>query len=118
MASFASLTGQSLSNDDAPDSFNCINALLGTSKTGREWLVEHAGRLTLLKGDWKFIEPGPGVKLQVNTNTETGNDPLPQLYNLKTDLGEKNNTAQQNPAIVKELTDLLKKIKDDGRTRF
>ena len=83
MASFASLTGQSLSNDAAPDSFNYLNTLLGKSKTGREWLVEHAGRLSIIKGDWKFIEPGPGVKLQVNTNTETGNDPLPQLYNLK-----------------------------------
>lgn len=118
MASFASLTGQSLSNDDAPDSFNYINTLLGKSKPGREWLVEHAGRLTIIKGDWKFIEPGPGVKIQVNTKTETGNDPLPQLYNLKTDLGEKSNVAQQNPGIVKELTDLLQKIRNDGRTRF
>jgi hypothetical protein len=56
--------------------------------------------------------------LQVNTNTETGNDPLPQLYDLKTDIGEKNNLASQNPLIVKDLTDILKKIKDDGRTRF
>ena len=30
---------------------------------------------------------------------------------LKTDLGEKNNVAQENPAIVKELTDLLQKDK-------
>jgi arylsulfatase A-like enzyme len=118
MASFASLTGQSLSNEDAPDSFNYLNTLLGKSKTGREWLVEHAGRLTIIKGDWKFIEPGPGVKIQVNTNTETGNDPLPQLYNLKTDLGERNNVAKENPAIVKDLTDLLQKIRNDGRTRF
>jgi arylsulfatase A-like enzyme len=118
MASFASLTGQSLSKDDAPDSFNYINTLLGKSKTGREWLVEHAGRLTIIKGDWKFIEPGSGVKLQINTNTETGNDAQPQLYNMKTDLGEKNNVAQENPAIVKDLTDLLQKIKNDGRTRF
>jgi arylsulfatase A-like enzyme len=118
LASFASLTGQTLSNDDAPDSFNNIDALLGKSKKDREWLVEHSGRLTLIKGDWKFIEPGPGAKLQVNTNTETGNDPEPQLYNLKTDLGEKNNVATQNPLIVKELTDILQKIRNDGRTRF
>jgi arylsulfatase A-like enzyme len=117
-ASFASLTGQSLSNDEAPDSQNYLSTLLGLSKTGREWLVEHSGRLTIIKGDWKFIEPGTGVKLQVNTNTETGNDPLPQLYDLKTDIGEKNNLASQNPLIVKDLTDILKKIKDDGRTRF
>lgn len=120
MCSFASLTGQSLSSDDAPDSFNYLNALLGKSKTGREWVVEHAsnGRLSIIKGYWKYIEPGPGVKVNLNTNTETGNDPLPQLYNLKTDLGEKNNVAPQNPGIVKELTELLQKIKDEGRTRF
>jgi len=36
---------------------------------------------------------------------------LPQLYNLKTDLGEKKNIAAENPAIVKELTDMLNSIK-------
>jgi arylsulfatase A-like enzyme len=118
MASFASLTNQVLKNDDAPDSFNQINTLLGKSKTDREWLVEHAGRLSVIKGEWKYIEPGPGVKLQVNTNTETGNDTLPQLYNLKSDLGEKINVASQNPAVVKELIALLQKIKDEGRTRY
>ena len=117
LSSFASLTGQSLSPDDAPDSYNYLNILLGKSKNGREWLIEHAtnGRLSIIKGDWKFIEPGPGPKIDLNTNTELGNDPLPQLYNLKSDLGEKNNVASRNPGIVKELSDLLKKIKDNGR---
>lgn len=118
MASFASLTGQALGKEDAPDSFNSLNTLLGKSNTGREYLVEHAGRLTIIKGDWKFIESGGGQKIQVNTNTETGNDPEPQLYNLKTDLGEKNNVAAQNPLIVKELTELLQKVRNDGRTRY
>lgn len=117
MSSFASLTGQTLSDSDAPDSFNRIEALLGKSKTDREWLVEHAGRLTIIKGDWKYIEPGQGNKIQVNTNTETGNDPLPQLYNLKIDLGEKLNVAEQNPLIIKELTVLLNKIKSNDITR-
>ncbi len=117
MASFASLTGQSLSKNDGPDSFNYLNTLLGKSKTGREWLVEHSGRLTILKGDWKYIEPGPGVKLQVATNTETGNNPLPQLYNISNDIGEKNNIAPSNPDIVKELVDLLTKIKESVGTR-
>lgn len=120
ISSFASMAGQKLSSDAAPDSFDQLNTLLGKSKTGRDWIVEHAsnGRLSLIKGDWKYIEPGPGVKVYMSTNTESGNDPLPQLYNLRTDLGEKNNVAEQNPLIVKELTDLLQKIKDDGRTRF
>jgi hypothetical protein len=87
--------------------------LLGQSNTGREWLVEQASgsRLSLIKGDWKYIESGQGPKIQVNTNTETGNDPLPQLYNLKTDLGERNNLASDNQAIVNELTELLQSVK-------
>ena len=82
--------------------------------------MEHAsnGRLSIIKGQWKFIEPGPGPKIQVNTNTETGNDTVPQLYNLRNDLGEKTNIATENPVIVKELTDLIQKFRDDGRTRF
>jgi len=118
MSSFASLTGQALPSDAGPDSFNSLDVLLGRSATGREWLVEHSGRLTIIKGDWKYIEPGGGAKVTANTNTETGNDPLPQLYNLKTDLGEKNNVAERNPAVVKELTELLQRIKDSKTTRI
>jgi arylsulfatase A-like enzyme len=116
LSSFAELTGQKLAAEDGPDSFNSLDILLGKTFTGREWLLEHSGRLTIIKGDWKYIEPGGGAKIQVNTNTETGNDPLPQLYNLKTDLGERNNVAPDNQAVVKELTELLKKIRE-GRTR-
>ena len=118
LSSFAALSGQKLLPDDGPDSFNYIDVLLGKSKEGREWLVEHSGRLTVIKGDMKYIEPGEGDKLQVHTNTETGNDPLPQLYNLRNDIGEKKNIALENPLILKELQDLLKQIKNGGRTRF
>jgi hypothetical protein len=120
MSSFAALTGQTLSSDAGPDSFDHLNTLIGKSETGREWLVEHAsnGRLSLIRGDWKTIEPGPGVKVNVNTNIETGNDTVPQLYNLRTDIGERNNVASENPAVVKELSDLLKKIKDNEINRL
>jgi len=119
LSSFASLTGQNLSVDTAPDSFDQLKTLTGKSRSGREWVVEHAGteRLALIKGNWKYIEPRQGAKLNVNTNTETGVDPLPQLYNLKDDIGERNNVAAQNPEKVKELHDLLNKIRTDGRTR-
>jgi arylsulfatase A-like enzyme len=117
MASFAKLTGQTLATGVGPDSQNHLDVLTGNSKVNREWVVEHAsnGRLSLIKGDWKFIEPGPGVKVQANTNIETGNDPLPQLYNLNTDIGEKTNVAPQNPLIVNELTDLLQNIKHNDK---
>ena len=119
MSSFAELTGQSLTPEAGPDSFSYLSTFLGKTTKGREWLVEHAsnGRLSLIKGDWKFIEPGPGVKLQVNTATETGNDTIPQLYDLGNDLGEQNNMASRNPEIVKELSELLQIIKDNKISR-
>ena len=117
-SSLAALTGQKIGPDDGPDSFIETEALLGNTNKGRDWLVEHSGRLSVMRGDWKYIEPGPGEKLQINTNTETGNNANPQLYNLNIDIGEKNNLARHNPDLVKELSDLLKKIKDDGRTRY
>ena len=117
MASFAALTGRNLALDDAPDSFDILAALLGKSPVGRDHLVEHARCLSLIRGNWKYIEPGKGPKINKNTNTELGTDPQPQLYNLKNDLGEKHNVASEHPEVVKELADLLKKIKDDGHTR-
>lgn len=113
MSSFAALTGVKLPENSAPDSFNYLSALLGKDKTGREWIVEHSAssKLSIVKGEWKYIEPGQGAKIQVNTNTETGNDPKPQLYNLNSDLGEKTNLAETNPDKVKELTGLLNEIR-------
>ena len=52
--------------------------------------------------------------MNVNTNTEMGNDPQPQLYNLKDDLGEQNNVATQYPQRVKEMAALLQKIRQQG----
>jgi arylsulfatase A-like enzyme len=118
LSSLAALAGQKLAPKDGPDSFNQVNALLGNTAKGRDWLVEHSGRLSIIKGDWKYIEPGPGERVQINTNTETGNSANPQLYNLNIDIGEKNNLAAHNPDLARELADLLKKIKDEGITRY
>jgi arylsulfatase A-like enzyme len=116
LASMASLTDQRLAESDAPDSFDVSSALLGHSRTARDHLVEHAGTLSLIQGDWKYIEPSDGAKYNKPTNTELGNDPQPQLYNLKDDLGEKTNLAAQNPGKVKEMAALLQKIRDQGRS--
>ena len=94
-----------------PDTMDHSAALLGTDPKGREWLVEHANTLQLIEGNWKFIPPNNGQKVQVNTNTETGNDPAPQLYDLSKDIGEKNNLAAQNPDRVKAMGEHLAKIR-------
>jgi arylsulfatase A-like enzyme len=117
MASLASLTSRKLAFDDAPDSINVLEALLGETQDGRKHLVEHAGVLSLIKGRWKFIAPSRGSKINASTGIEMGRDPKPQLYDLKNDIGEKNNIAAEHSDIVEEMSALLKKIKKDGRTR-
>jgi arylsulfatase A-like enzyme len=111
VASFAALTGQKLAPGDAPDSHELLSALLGASRTGRADLVEQAGVLSVRQGPWKYIEPSNRPKMNVNTNTELGNDTVAQLYNLRDDPGETRNVAATNPAKVKELEALLQKIR-------
>jgi len=112
LASFASLTGQTFDAVTAPDTRNYLPALLGKDKKGRDHVIEHAGTFSVIQGDWKYIAPSKGAKMSVETNTELGNDTKPQLYDLKRDLGEKNNLAETNPAKLKELEELLKSVKE------
>ena len=62
-------------------------------------------------------EPGKGAAKLADTNTETGRDPLGQLFNLQDDLGETKNLAAENAATSQEMAALLTKIRDDGRSR-
>jgi arylsulfatase A-like enzyme len=110
-ASFGALAGTKPAEGAGPDTQDQSRVLLGEDKKGRDWLVEHAGTLALVEGDWKFIAPNNGQKVQVNTNTETGNDPQPQLYDLSKDLGEKTNLAAENPEIVRKMQAKLAQIR-------
>jgi arylsulfatase A-like enzyme len=110
-ASFAAVTGGKAASGSAPDSQNMLPALLGQDAKGRDWLVEHAGSLALIEGNWKLIAPGKGPKINRNTNTELGNDPEPQLYDLAADIGEKNNLAAQNPERVQAMLERLARIR-------
>ncbi|OQP64175.1 arylsulfatase [Niastella vici] len=114
IASFAKMLGQNIPAGEAYDSENMLDALLGKTNTGRTTLVQQGGALSIVKGDWKYITPndGPANTGPKLTNIETGNLPTPQLYNLKEDIGEKNNLAQKYPDKVKELSALLETIKN------
>jgi arylsulfatase A-like enzyme len=117
LASFAALAGQTLGPQDGPDSLDAMAAILGTSKTGRVQLVEQAGTLSLITPRWKLISPSQGRKVNPETNTELGNDPQPQLYDLSADLGETRNVAAEHPDVVKDLTARLERIRQEGRSR-
>jgi hypothetical protein len=70
-------------------------------------VIESAGTLSVSDGVWKYIEPSNGARYNKLTNIELGNDTLPQLYNLKNDIGEKNNLYLDNPKKLEELKNIL-----------
>lgn len=109
LASFASMFNISLPYKT--DSFNTIEAFTGKSTRGREWLVQQGGALSITKDNWKYIEPHNGDAVSRLTNIELGNSPQPQLYDLNKDVGEKNNLANVRPDKLRELKELLEKIK-------
>jgi arylsulfatase A-like enzyme len=119
VASFAALTGQKLGTQDAPDSFNALPTLLGKDKKGREYIIEQSlhNTLALIQHDWKYIEPSQGPAVNEEVNIELGNDPAPQLYHLKKDMGEKANVAAAHLLVVKQLADLLNTVRTQGRSR-
>ncbi|MEX6689515.1 arylsulfatase [Danxiaibacter flavus] len=112
VASFARLLNIQLPAGNATDSEDHLQALLGKKPTGRNVLIEQGGSISIVKEGWKYITPSGGTAYDSLTGTETGNDKSPQLYNLKEDIGEKNNLAGKYPEKVKELEALLSSIKN------
>jgi arylsulfatase A-like enzyme len=117
LASFAALTGQSLAAGDAPDSVNTLPAFLGRSKAGRVDLVEQSAGIALRQGPWKYVAPHGGPRMNVETNTELGNDTAAQLYDLAHDPGERQNLAGKYPERVKAMEAVLEKTRQGARPR-
>jgi arylsulfatase A-like enzyme len=57
-------------------------------------------------GNWKLVKYRANKKQR-----QSGSDPLWRLYDLATDIGEKNDLAKQHPDIVEKILNLLKRDK-------
>jgi arylsulfatase A-like enzyme len=112
-ASLAALAEIQVPEGQAPDSKNYLPVLLNKSNQSREFLVEQSlnSTLSLIIGNWKYIEPSQGPLINKDTNTELGNFPGPQLYNLKDDPGETKNLGATYPERVNDMRQKLETIK-------
>ena len=108
VASFASLLGVELAENEAVDSRNMLSAFLGEDQVGLPFMPEEAGRwaLALRKGPWKYIEQKGKAKKGKQ-----------ELYNLDSDVGEQNNVVTQFPEVADQMKKTLDRIKADGRIR-
>ena len=86
------------------DSQELLDVFIGKSVKGRTNLVIEANTKTAFRqGDWMMIPPYSGDPILEEVNIEMGNDKDFQLYNLKKDIGQKNNLAKAQPKKLKEL---------------
>ena len=121
MATVAEITGSPLVPSAGVDSYSLLPALRGEANgINREATVHHSinGSFAIRKGPWKLILcPGSGGWSDpIPEAPGTADLPQFQLYNLENDVGETLNLAEQYPALVRELSDLLRKYIENGRS--
>lgn len=111
LASLSAMTNGTIPEGDAVDSQNLMEALIGTSSSGRDYLIQQGVRMkSIRKGPWKYVPPGEVVNRGKIGRfiRETVNQPGALFY-LPEDPSEENNLAELYPAKVRELRQLLEK---------
>ena len=129
MATCASLVGYDLPVNSAEDSFDISSVLSGNAKEPVRPYVLHQTislALGIREGDWKYLDHMGSGGSNYNRDGEWGlkQYALPekapnapgQLYNLKSDPGEKDNLHFKRPEIVKRLKRLLESTKKMARS--
>ncbi|MDA0193928.1 MAG: arylsulfatase [Bacteroidetes bacterium] len=122
LATVAALFGETLPPNAGEDSYNILPALMHKdfNESIREGTVHHSieGCFSIRQADWKLVFcPGSGGWSSPTTEeVETGTFPPVQLFNLKDDLEEITNVANEFPEIVNQLTQLMESYVKNGRS--
>ncbi|MDE3741799.1 arylsulfatase [Maribacter sp. D37] len=112
LPSLANLLGTEV---DGMDGEQLMDTFLGKNPEGRkDLIIEATGRTALRSGDWVMIPPYDAPKYNKKVNIEIGNDKAYQLYNLKNDLGQKNNLAKVKPKKLKEMMLKFAELRGEG----
>lgn len=118
-ASLAALVGHKLKANEAPDSRNVLDVLLGKSDTGRTDMLEEAYTLALRSGKWKYIAPQTKATPDwlKNKDIPTGLSDTSQLYDLDLDIQEQHNVVHQFPEQAAKMQTILDDIQREKGTR-
>ena len=127
MATCATITGATLPDNAAEDSFNLLPVLLGQDggQPVRDYTLHQTISLALAirQGPWKYLDHrGSGGnsydkgEMQPFALPDAAPTAPGQLYHLATDPGETNNLYFKEPAMVAKLKSLLESSKATGRS--
>jgi arylsulfatase A-like enzyme len=101
IASLAKMINSEVKNTDSQ---NLLSVFMGNKNSGRKNLVIEANTKTAFRqGDYLMIPPYIGDSILSEVNIEVGNSSEYQLYNLKEDIGQKNNLAKNQPKILAQM---------------
>ncbi|MDZ7738905.1 MAG: arylsulfatase [Bacteroidales bacterium] len=121
IATMADITGYNLPDDAAEDSYSMLPLIKQeNNKYERESIIHYSvnGDIAIRKGKWKLIASAGTEVPGLHTEGETEETKLsePRLYNLDSDPREEDNIAEDNPAMVDELKELLLEHIRKGRS--
>lgn len=121
LATCADIVGDDLPDNAAEDSVSNLPVWDGESmdRSLREATVHHSidGSFSIRKGKWKLeMCPGSGGWSYPRPGEESDGLPPMQLYDLDTDIGERENVVDKHPEVVEELTELLTQYVRNGRS--
>ena len=117
MPTFTALSGVKPPMDRVIDGIDQTALLLGQTEEGRETFVyDQVGDgdanmgVGIRKENWKLLLPGRKPEQDHRFLMDFGTNGL-ELYDLDSDIGEKNNVADDHPEVVKELRETLDSFK-------
>jgi arylsulfatase A-like enzyme len=129
-ATLAAVVGHRLDRAEAEDSFDLTPVLrdeatepttLGEQRPIRPATVHHSldGTFAIRRGAWKMVEGnlGSGGFSPPRVGPPKPGGPAGQLYHLGDDPSEHDNRWQGEPETVGELTRMLERFREEGRTR-
>ena len=120
-ATFASVVGAELDSKQAEDSVSLLESLSQDTSSGEAarrargaGVINHSagGMFAIRRGKWKLVA-GNGSGGRQQPKGKPFAKPY-QLFDLEADLAESQDVAEENPALVRELTEELEKVRTQG----
>ncbi len=105
LPTFANLAGFEVPKDRYIDGIDQTDLLLGQRETGRDHFYFHNAGVR--QGKWKYLKPNAHF---FGYAIEDNREKVDELYDLETDLSERNNLAEDFPERVAELKALMQSL--------
>lgn len=119
LPTIAKIAGGEVPSDRVIDGIDISEIIHGKEKSVDRpyFYYQHDGLQAVRKGKWKLHIPTEGSVVKVWENYSKPEDRVrfqkPALFDLSTDIGEKNDIASANPEVVKEMMNLIAWAKKD-----